>query len=840
VIDDERIRIFGDHDEKTVAQLERCVAAEEGARGVLCADGHLGYSQPIGGVVAYREHVSPSGTGYDIGCIAAGTRVTSEDGWHIAIEGVRAGDPLTCWDGAGLRAIDPCLGRVARGAQPVVRVRLADAREVVATPDHEFRTKLGWRRADELRAGQAVACTPFVGLTYESGPAGLSPALLRVLAYVAGDGHLATSEKAVSLYTSVPEDAVALRDDVLSLGFDATIVTRDRGGNVRRQYVVPTASKRFHRLLREHGVPVGRKALTWTRNPMPWLFELPAWMRAHFLSAFASAEATTPFLVDGPIVNLAIKQAGTEPHAIQLIAQLAESLGLRTGISLSGPEYAGVRTWALQILGGEAEQLRFFREVGFCRAIEKRRAAAAVMSVAVQRAEIVRLRAEAIAAGRELVAAGRRVRDAVAEASGQFGVPPSLVQHGLYGRGAPRAPKGFQAEPDSSNEVTWLPVFSVEAAGETDVYDVATRDGAQSFVANGIVVHNCGNKASRTPLRADDIRSDLPRIMDEVVEKVSFGMGRSAGVKADHPVLDEIRTTDFAPQRKLYDLAADQLGTVGAGNHYVIVCEDEEGFVWVGVHFGSRGFGHKTATWFMEGAPQGMEAPPLLLSDKTDLGQSYVEAMKLAARYAFAGRDVVVDAVLGILGTHAVDEIHNNHNEIWRETHDGEDWWVVRKGATPAFPGQRGFVGASMGEPSVILEGTEHARGALFSTVHGAGRAMSRNAAAGKPRKRWANNVREDDTLYPTRAEALAAPGATKARSVRVREGGAIDFDEVRADLRRRGIELRGGAADEAPGAYKRLDEVLRYHADSVRILHTLKPLGVAMAGADTFDPYKD
>src|SRR3712207_7784475 len=67
-MNEDRIRIFGDHDEKTIAQLERCVRAEEGARGVLCADGHLGYSQPVGGVVAYREHVSVSGVGYDIAC----------------------------------------------------------------------------------------------------------------------------------------------------------------------------------------------------------------------------------------------------------------------------------------------------------------------------------------------------------------------------------------------------------------------------------------------------------------------------------------------------------------------------------------------------------------------------------------------------------------------------------------------------------------------------------------------------------------------------------------------------------------------------------------------------
>jgi tRNA-splicing ligase RtcB len=147
-----------------------------------------------------------------------------------------------------------------------------------------------------------------------------------------------------------------------------------------------------------------------------------------------------------------------------------------------------------------------------------------------------------------------------------------------------------------------------------------------------------------------------------------------------------------------------------------------------------------------------------------------------------------------------------------------------------------------MGEPSVVLEGVEGgpAEASLYSTVHGAGRAMSRNAAAGKLRKRWVNNLRDDDTLYESREEALAAPGAKSARKVRVRVGGAIDFAAVRAELERKGIELRGGAADEAPGAYKRLSEVLAYHADSVKILHTLTPIGVAMAGADTFDPYKD
>jgi len=78
--------------------------------------------------------------------------------------------------------------------------------------------------------------------------------------------------------------------------------------------------------------------------------------------------------------------------------------------------------------------------------------------------------------------------------------------------------------------------------------------------------------------------------------------------------------------------------------------------------------------------------------------------------------------------------VHNHHNFAWRETHNGVDLWVVRKGATPAFPGQRGFVGGSMGDISVILEGVDspEAQTALHSTVHGAGRVMSRTAARGK------------------------------------------------------------------------------------------------------------
>jgi hypothetical protein len=149
--------------------------------------------------------------------------------------------------------------------------------------------------------------------------------------------------------------------------------------------------------------------------------------------------------------------------------------------------------------------------------------------------------------------------------------------------------------------------------------------------------------------------------------------------------------------------------------------EDEQGRVWVGVHFGSRGFGHKTASGFLalaQGLPfdgratEGeMDSPPVLLEVGTELGEAYISAMELAGEYAYAGRDVVVAKVLEILGADAVHEVHNHHNFAWREEHLGRTYWVIRKGCTPARPGQEGFVGGSMGDESVILEGVESSRG---------------------------------------------------------------------------------------------------------------------------------
>lgn len=344
----------------------------------------------------------------------------------------------------------------------------------------------------------------------------------------------------------------------------------------------------------------------------------------------------------------------------------------------------------------------------------------------------------------------------------------------------------------------------------------------------------CGNKAVKTNLKLEDIENNLSELADTIFSNLSFGMGRKNDTKVEHTLFDNPvwNEVDFLKNNQsLRAKAQNQLGTIGSGNHYVDVFVDENNTIWVGVHFGSRGLGHTIASHFMQLAgdnPNIMDETPHTLDVNSKDGQDYIACMKLAGEYAYAGRDWVCETVVQILGGEIVDEVHNHHNFAWEEEHFGEKYWVVRKGATPAFPGQRGFVGSTMGGNSVILQGidSELSRDSYYSTVHGAGRVMSRTQAAGKYKKVTETRTKPDGTQYQFKT--------------RVRTKGLIDFDSVKSELKDRGIELRGAGADEAPRAYKLLPEVLEAHAGTIEVLHTLRPLIVCMAGSDEFDPYKD
>lgn len=327
----------------------------------------------------------------------------------------------------------------------------------------------------------------------------------------------------------------------------------------------------------------------------------------------------------------------------------------------------------------------------------------------------------------------------------------------------------------------------------------------------------CGNMAVRLDTTFGEIRDRLPTILADIRRVISFGVGRTNDERVQHELLDDADAWRAADREDYRAKAASQLGTVGSGNHYVDILRedvtnttdlpqdqwDAVAPVWIGVHFGSRGLGHSSATKYLKavGAKDGIHVPPAVVEESSEVGQRYLAAMELAGRYAYAGREWVVERVRQIIGGAVEDTIHNHHNYAWRENHNGRDLWVVRKGATPAFPGERGFVGGSMGDDAVIVQGVDshEAARSLRSTIHGAGRTFGRREA--------------------------------------IRRFTKADMD---AWLQGRGVLLAGGGIDESPMAYRRLPDVLAYHEGAVKVLHTLRPVAVAMAGEGEFDPWKD
>ncbi len=201
--------------------------------------------------------------------------------------------------------------------------------------------------------------------------------------------------------------------------------------------------------------------------------------------------------------------------------------------------------------------------------------------------------------------------------------------------------------------------------------------------------------------------SRIAQLADAVAATISFGMGRknrADDAPVDDPLFDD-PAWDAVPAKErqaLRDKARAQLGTVGSGNHYVDVFVDDEGMLWAGVHFGSRGFGHTVASGFLalsqgKGWRERVPERETLLDIDAPIGHDYWQLMTLAGRYAYAGREWVARKVVAMMGGRELALIHNHHNFAWEEQHDGETLVVVRKGATPAFPGQLGFVGGSNG-----------------------------------------------------------------------------------------------------------------------------------------------
>jgi tRNA-splicing ligase RtcB len=338
-----------------------------------------------------------------------------------------------------------------------------------------------------------------------------------------------------------------------------------------------------------------------------------------------------------------------------------------------------------------------------------------------------------------------------------------------------------------------------------DVYCL-TVPGYENFALSaGVFVHNCGMIATRLSLTAKDIdERKLKKIFDRISRDVPVGFEqhkerdtRVSAVKPFHKGLKRILEKHPGIQKRTgkHSDWTRQLGTLGGGNHFIEVCLDEAGGLWVMLHSGSRGMGNAIGTYFIALAKQDAERIQLQLPDR-DLAyfpegarhfDDYVEAVGWAQDYARANRVEMMDLVLEAMRRHLPafevtgEAVNCHHNYVERETHYGEQVWLTRKGAIRARKGELGIIPGSMGTRSYIVRG-KGSRESFDSCAHGAGRRMSRNAA----QKQF-----------------------TVENLVEQTQGVICRKDK--------------GVLDEIPGAYKDIDEVMANQSDLVEVVHTLK-----------------
>ena len=369
-----------------------------------------------------------------------------------------------------------------------------------------------------------------------------------------------------------------------------------------------------------------------------------------------------------------------------------------------------------------------------------------------------------------------------------------------FDAGARRQVENIATLPFVHSHVAVMP--DVHVGKGATVGSVIPTIGAIVPAAVGVDI-GCGMIAAKLTLRAEDLPTDLRSVRAAIEKVIPVGKGahRDAPAAASaawekslgERYADVVRKAPSVSTRNV----REQLGTLGGGNHYVELCLDEAGDVWLTLHSGSRGAGNRVGQFYIEAAQRELERLGVTLVDRdlahltehTPLFDAYVEAVGWAQDYALANRELMLrhalEALNGKLGlprfktTGTVVNCH--HNYVAREHHFGADVFVTRKGAVRAGLGELGFIPGSMGARSFVVRGLGNPD-SFESCSHGVGRRMSRSEAKSKL------------TI---------------------------------ADLKREthGIECRkdAGVLDEAPSAYKDVRAVMAAQHDLVRIVHTLR-----------------
>jgi len=660
----------------------------------------------------------------------------------------------------------------------------------------------------------------------------------------------------------------------------------------RTEYSFKVRSTGFAALLISLGCISGNKTAQEYRVPL-WLFRSPLWQKRLFLAALFGAELSSPATVNKynfycPTLGMN-KLEKLESNAVEFltdIKKLLEAFNIATtgvakvkqyGINGKAGKTTGFR---IQILSAPENLLKFFETVSYEYNTKKFAKACLAANYIGLKEGVKAVRAKTRLLAVQRYANGVPISSIVEELESAH-TPAQFLKHsvGTNHRNAPRVAFNFMSFQEyadghslGENGIAWDEIERIERVPYSGpVCDITVNDEDHNFIANGFVVSNCGVRMLSTNLTYNEVKPKLKELMEKLFQDVPSGVGSEGrlrnsqeqvdevardgalwavehgyGTKEDLERIEENGRIEGADPKKVSDRARKrgrpQLGTLGAGNHFLEIQRvdsiydkdvakrfgvNEKDQIIVMLHCGSRGYGYQICDDYIAILNNAMAKFKIDLPDRELVcapldsreAQDYVKAMYSAVNYAFCNRQVMTHWIRETfekvfkksrdeLGLDLIYDVCHNIAKFEEHEVDGKNrlLCVHRKGATRAFPagrkeipklyrdtGQPVLIPGDMGLASYILVGTEKASETFYSTAHGAGRCKSRTNAL--------RNIRGEDV----KRELEAKGQIVMATSHKV-------------------------IAEEAPGVYKNVDEVIKateLSGISRKIARTV-PMGVA------------
>jgi tRNA-splicing ligase RtcB (3'-phosphate/5'-hydroxy nucleic acid ligase) len=719
------------------------------------------------------------------------------------------------------------------------------------------------------------------------------PIILKIMGFIFGDGNLSIKKNTQTSFYGDIEDLTLIKEDLDKIGFKSHLFSRKRNHKITTQYKKYEFSRIEHSLHNGSsalatlfyllGTPEGNKAEKDYDLP-DWILNSPRWHQRLFLASLFGAEMSSPKTMSGHSFNLyglvfSINKRNSL-HGINFVNKISTILnnfGVRNVLIKNDVNEINSTTsfrTRLMIYSDSENLIRFFSEINYDYNIKKRKLANAAIVWLKLKEKVIKFREETIIKARDMKLNGIGksviINSLSSEYSNKYFIDKA-VYYSNYGQTGSRIAFCFPTfnefvEKNCYGEqgFIWDTVENKEEIIHNDwVYDFTINNPNRNFIANGLVVSNCSVRILKTNLTFEDIKGKEKLLTKELFKATPNGVGSKSKLilkeKEINEVLEkglnwclekgfatkeDIECTEDSgclPNANPKDVSQKargrgipQLGTLGAGNHFVelqlvdkIINKEiakewglKEGQVTIMIHCGSRGLGHQVASDYIQLMEQKYGWPKqdrelVNAPIKSELGQKYLSAMACAANFGFANKQLITNSIREafkkIFPKFKAEVVYDVcHNIAKTETHkiDGKDKKVLimRKGATRSFgpgrkelplkyqkTGQPVLIPGSMGTSSYILVGTKESEELSFSsTAHGAGRVSSRS---------FANKN--------------------------------ITAESVEKQLNQKGVTLEAGSkkgiVEEAPEVYKDIDEVVEISdkAGLAKIVAKLRPVCV-------------